>query len=65
VSGCQSIIHQAEWPVWLGEESGDYASLVKPAPDYPDALGPGFAVARRQNRDRRVIRVDHRCCHHA
>jgi putative SOS response-associated peptidase YedK len=24
------VIDQADWPVWLGEESGNYASLVKP-----------------------------------
>jgi hypothetical protein len=30
----------------------------------PDASGPGLAVPRRQHRDRRIIGMDHRRCHH-
>ena len=26
------IVEPADWPVWLGEEAGDYAALLRPAP---------------------------------
>ena len=26
------ILEPASWPVWLGEKSGEYAALLRPAP---------------------------------
>ena len=26
------ILEPGDWPVWLGEEPGDYAALLRPAP---------------------------------
>jgi putative SOS response-associated peptidase YedK len=27
------IVEQQDWPAWLGEVEGDYAALLRPAPD--------------------------------
>jgi putative SOS response-associated peptidase YedK len=60
------ILEEQDWPVWLGEDEGDYPALMSPAPDgllrvwrrvgSPRNNGPRTARAHRGIGPRRGLR---------